>query len=95
MWSLVCAGASSDVEVAGVVDGVAEPTCEELKVDAETRCDKPLPFCPFAWPSANDLPCFPLALVLRLLFLRKVLRNEGMSAMLWRWEIGWAMSPWG
>jgi hypothetical protein len=39
---------SSVVDVAGVVDGVEEPICDEFRVEEETRCCRPLPFWPLA-----------------------------------------------
>lgn len=73
--SLVCVATSSFVEVPGVVDGDVDSTCDELKVEADSRCERRLPFCLFAWPFS---PCDVVAL---LLFLRRLkLRKEGISA---------------
>jgi len=71
--SLVWVLTSSVVEVPGVVEGVDEPTCDEFRVEAEARWARPFLFClsaPFA--------CLSSVLVMRLLFLPKLLRNEGM-----------------
>lgn len=61
--------------MAGVVEGVDEPTWDEFRVEAEARWARPLAFClsaPFA--------CLSFVLVMRLLFLPKPLRNEGIMS---------------
>lgn len=76
----VCAAPSSVVEVVGVVVDVDDdPTADEFRVDDDLRRDTPLPFCPLAWPLLYDGPCFSSVLMLARLFLRRLLRKEGIT----------------
>jgi hypothetical protein len=62
-----------------VVDGVDEPTCDELRVDEEARCATALPFCLFVSLRIR-WSFFPFILgVLRLLLLCSLCRKEGMT----------------
>jgi hypothetical protein len=73
---------SSVVEVAGVVDGSEEPTCDEFKVEEDTRWAIPFPFWPLAWPGYGG-SCFPFALEVegRLLFRCNLWNMEGITGV--------------
>lgn len=68
-----CCEASPDVDVAGVVDVEDDPTADEFKVDEDLLRDTPL-LCPFAY-AGSDAD----GLTFALLFLRRLLRKEGMA----------------
>ena len=59
----------SVVDVAGVVDGVDEPTCDEFRVEDDWRCATPLPLAwsPFVWLPGYCLSSFPCLVEGRLL----------------------------
>lgn len=80
---------SSVVDVAGVVDGSDEPTCDEFKVEEDTRCATPFPLCPLVSPGYGP-SCFPFALAVegRLLLLCNLWNIEGMAGMLQRCDAG-------
>jgi hypothetical protein len=73
---------SSVVDVAGVVDGSDEPTCDESKVEEDARWATPFPFCPLASPG-NKPSCFPFALDVEGRLLRRcnLWNMEGISGM--------------
>ena len=81
MRPLGCAVTSPEVEVAGVVDGDDEPIAE-FNVEDDLRRDRKLPFCPFAWPLLCAWPFFSSVLMFDLLFLRRLLRKEGITGSL-------------
>jgi hypothetical protein len=73
---------SSVVDVAGVVDGSDEPTCDEFKVEEDTRWATPFPFCPLA--SAGYGPSWvPFALDVegRLPLRCNLWKMEGITGM--------------
>ena len=65
--------------MAGVVEGVEEPTRQELRLDEETLYDKRLSLRVLGRPSGEVLSLFALALELRLRLWRRLVKKEGMS----------------
>jgi hypothetical protein len=77
---LACTAASSEVDdVAGVVEAVVDPTADEFNVDEDFFWATPLPLGMGAWPLLIDWAFSPLVLMLDLLFLRRLLRKEGIA----------------
>jgi hypothetical protein len=73
---------SSVVDVAGVVEGVGESTCDEFKVEVETRRPTPLPLGASPWYGS---PCFSFVLGAgRLLLLCSLWNMEGITGILQR-----------
>jgi hypothetical protein len=88
----LCCEASPDVEVAAVVDGEDDATTDEFRVDVDLCRDMPLLY-PFAWPFGGAGPWVSV-LTLALLFLRRLLRKEGMAGLLWLDGVCATMDSW-
>jgi hypothetical protein len=72
------------VDAAGVVDGVDEPTCDELRVEFDSRRATPLPLVlwPLGWSTEYWLLSLPRLLNGRLLLRWSFSRKEGMAGVL-------------
>jgi hypothetical protein len=75
---------SSVVDVAGVMEGSDEPTCDEFMVEDDLRWWTPLPFCAWTGSGWEDSSCLPLGLAVegRLALLCSLWKIEGMVNVL-------------
>jgi hypothetical protein len=73
---------SSVVEVAGVVDGADDSTCDEFKVEEDWPGATPLLLCPFVCSCRCKLSFFPCLVDGRLARLCNLLRKLGIAVML-------------
>jgi hypothetical protein len=81
-YVLGCSMLSSVVDVAGVVEGVGESTCDEFRVEEDTRRPAPLPLAGSPWYGS---PCFSFVLGAgRLLRLCSLWNMEGIAGKLQR-----------
>jgi hypothetical protein len=65
--------------VAGVVEAAVDPMADEFNVDEDLLWTMPLPVGMGAWPLLMDWAFSPFVLMLDLLFLRRLLRKEGIA----------------